>query len=190
MVSKDESTKIMQKEKLTKIEKRANELFGEKSIISVAEIKVANKGYIVRIKMQGMPFEISAMQDTLEEAEELAYSEFEKHVADALENNLFPTQPIENYKEIKLTDEQFTKLFKYEELLSEEYCRELKEKTVAKMCQLPNGKYECVIESPYMCLHARATSASEKFSIFFAITTAHDIFRSSLIYVGKKPWSN
>ena len=180
--------KSMKKEKLTELEKKANELFGEKSVVSVAEVKFANKGYIVRIKMQGMPFEISALQDTLEEAESLAYSEFEKHMTDALNNSLFPTQPIENYKVVKLNEEQFNRLFKHEDLLGEDYINELKEKTVAKICKLDDGKYECVLESPYMCLNARGRAATEKFSIFFASTIAHDIFIAPLIHVGEKPW--
>lgn len=179
----------MEKEKLTKLEKRANELFGDKSVVTVAEVKFANKGYIVRIKMQGMPFEISSMQSTLEQAEELAYSEFEKQMEDVLQKYLFGTQPNEKYEQVKLDDEQFNRLFKYEELLSEEYLNELKEQTITKICQLEDGKYECVIESPYMCLHARGRSGSKKLSILSATMVAYDVFRASPIYVGEKPWN-
>lgn len=179
----------MEKEKFVKLEKKANELFGEKAVVSAAEVKVANKGYIVRVKMQGMPFEISAMHDTLEKAEELALAGFNTNMEDALKNSLFPTQAIEKYKEVKLDEDQFTRLFKNEDLLSKEYTNELKEKTIAKICQLDDGRYECVLESPYMCLHARGTGGTEKLSILTASMNAHDIFRTPLVQVGKKPWN-
>ena len=173
---------------MKKLEERANELFGENSLVSVAEIKLGNSGYMVRIKMQGMPFEISAIQDTLEEAEEMACSEFEKREAEALGQKLFGTQLVGKYKKIKLTDEQFNRLFKYEDLLDEEYTNELKEKTFARICNLDDGRCECVIESPYMCLHARGSSGVEKLAILSATMTAHDVFRTPLIRVGKKAW--
>ena len=178
----------MQNVKIKELENKANELFGERSTISIAEAKFANKGYIVRIKMQGMPFEISAMQGTLEDAERVALEEFEKHATDEIKNSLFPTQPIEQYKSVKLTDSQFERLFKHEEFIGKEYIEELKEKTIAKLCQLDDGKYECVIESPYMCLHARGTSGSQDLSILSATMRAYDVFRASTIYVGNNPW--
>ncbi len=178
----------MTNEKFNKLEKRAKEFFGEKAVLSVADVKFANKGYITRIKLQGMPFEISAMQNTLEEAEELALTEFEKCFDEAIEKDLFPTQPIENYEVLELTDEQFKRLFKYEELLSEEYEKELKQKTKANICRLDDGRYECVLESPYLCLHARGTSGTITLAILSATMRAHDVFRAPLINVGKKPW--
>ena len=173
---------------LTELENKAKELFGEKSTVSVAEIKVANKGYIVRIKMQGMPFEISAMRESLEEAQTTAVNEFNKYANDAIENSLFTTQPVEKYETEKLTDEQFDKLFKYEEPMNKEYIEELKEKTYAKICKLSDGRYECVIKSPYMCLNARGTAVTKELAIWSATMVAHDIFNPSLEYVGRKPW--
>lgn len=180
----------MEKENLNNLEKRANELFGEKSLVSVAEIKCANKGYIVRIKMQGMPVEISAMEDTLNEAEDLACKEINKKIDEALENELFPTQPIEKYSEHELSDDQFERLYKFEELLSNEYKNNLKENTKALVCKLDDGRYECVIESPYMCLHARSTANSINNAILSATMVAHDVFMPSLIHVGKYPYKN
>ena len=178
----------MEKEKITKLEQRANELFGKKSLVSIAEIKFADIGYMVRIKMQGLPFEISAIKDTLEDAEELAIAEFENMTNYALKNDLFPTQPIEKYESLKLTDEQFNRLFRFEELLDDEYICELKKETIAKVCQLPDGRYECVLESPYMCLHARGRSGTIPLAILSATMRAYEVFRASLISVGNKPW--
>ena len=178
----------MKNEILTKLENKAKELFGEKSTVSVAEIKVANKGYIARIKMQGMPFEISAMHETLEEAQKLAVEEFDKQASDAVKDSLFATQSIEKYESVKLTDDQFIRLFKHEELMGKEYIEELKEKTFAKICKLNDGRYECVIESPYMCLHARGLAGAKELAIWSATMVAHDIFNPSLVYVGRKPW--
>ena len=178
----------MTNEKFKKLEKRAKEIFGEKAVLTVADAAVVGNYYMTRIKLQGMPFEISSVKETLEEAEELAIVEFEKHVNEALENKLFPTQPNEKYEVSKLTEQQFNKLFKFEDFISEEYTNELKEKTVTKICQLESGEYECVIESPYMCLNARARSMSKQFSIHFAIMVAHEIFIGNTIHVGIKLW--
>ena len=178
----------MEKTRFTELEEKANELFGEKSLLSVAEVKAADKGYVVRIKMQGVPFEITAMKDTLEEAEELAYFEFKNNLNDSLEKSLFATQSADKYEEVKLTNQQLDRLYKYEESLDDEYLDELKIKTVAKLAKLDDGRYECVLESPYKCLHARGTASTKNLAILSAIMTAHDIFETYLIHVGNKPW--
>lgn len=168
------------------LEQKAIQLFGKKSSVMVAKVRASDKGYVVRIKMQGMPFEISAMQDTLEKAEEIAFGEFEKRMNEALENTLFPTQPNEKYKEIKLTEEQLEKLFRYEEILSSDYRKEIESQTIAKVCQLDSGVYECIIQSPYMCLNARGRSKTEKYAIIAAMMVAHDVFDAVPIYVGNR----
>lgn len=180
----------MDKEKNTTLERRANEIFGKGAVVSVSQVKVADKGYVVRIKMQGMPFEISAMEDTLEKAECIAYEEFNKNMENALENSLFPTQPKEKYEEVKLSEEQLDRLFKYEDILPKEFLDDLKKKTVAKICVLDDGRYECVIENTYNSLHARGRSGVKKLAILSATMVAHDVFRAPVEYVGKKPWSN
>lgn len=174
----------MNKEKIQKLEQRANEIFGSRSVVSIAETKVANKGYNVRISMQGVPFEISAMGSTPEEAQENAYTEFEKNLNAALKQTLFPTQSVEKYREVELTNEQFHRLFKNEELMSEEYLDQLVKETKAMICQLDNGNYECVIESPYMCLHARGVARLIESAIYIATMNAHDVFTPELIRVG------
>ena len=180
----------MEKEKITKLERRSNELFGKGAVVSVSQVKVADKGYVVRIKMQGMPFEISAMDETLEKAESIAYDEFNKNMEDALENSLFPTQSKEKYEEVKLSEEQLDRLFKYEDMLPKKILDDLKKKTIAKICALDGGRYECVIENPYNCLHARGTSGMKKLAILSATMVAHDVFKAPVEYVGKRPWSN
>ena len=179
----------MEKEKLANLEKTANELFGENSVVTVATVKLGKKGYITRINMQGLPFEISSMDDTLEKAEELAYDEFEKHMRDVVRNELFPTQPLDRYETVKLTDEEFNRLFKFEDLVGDEYINNLKEKTVVKICELHDGYYECVLESSYMCLHTRGTSGSKKLALLMATMRAHDVLRAPRVYVGRRPWN-
>ncbi len=179
----------MEKEKLAELERTAFDLFGENAVLTVVTVKLRNKGYISRINMQGLPFEISSMDDTLEKAEELAYDEFEKHMRDVVRNDLFPTQPLERYETIKLTDEEFNRLFKYEDLIGDEIINDLKQKTVVKVCELYEGYYECVLESPYMCLNTRGTSGSKKLAILMATMRAHDVFRAPRVYIGRRPWN-
>ena len=176
----------MDNKKFKKLEEKAVEIFGERATMTFSQIRVAYKGYLVRIKVQGMPFEISSFKPTLEEAEELAISKFYEEMDKALKDNLFQTKPQEQYEVRNLTDNEFEKLFKFEECMGEEYLEELKSKTIIKICELEDGRYECVIESPYMNLHARATSKNKTMVPTLAIWTAHDIFKPILTRVGDK----
>ena len=164
---------------------RIETIIGEKAVLTVATAKVADKGYIVRIKMQGMPFEVSAMQKTLEEAEKTAKMEFFEHFDQAFKEKLYQTQPKDKYKNIKLTNDQFNKLFEDEVLLSKDFLKRIKEETCAMMCQLEDGTYECVIESPYMYLRARGRSDTEESAISAAISVAKNILKPTMIEVGK-----
>ena len=174
----------MENQKIKNLENRAVELFGEKALVAVTEIRAADKGYVVRIKMQGMPFEISSIQSSLEDAEETALAEFEKQMETALKNDLFATHDEDTYEQRKLRDEEFNKLFKHEEYLSKEYVEELKEETIVKTLKLENSKVECVIESPYLCLHARSQANSEKLAVASAIWVAYDVFNPKMIRIG------
>ena len=177
--------KQMETNKLKELEKSAISVFGEKAVISVAQIRVANKGYAVKINIQGLPVEVSVIAKTVEQATEQAVCEINKRMRDACEKELFKTQPDDRYEIVKLTDYQLDTLFHSEELLGDEYRKELKEKTTAWMCQLNDKKYECVIECPYMNLHSRGVGPSKLNATMMAIWKAHEVFLPELIQIGK-----
>lgn len=160
-------------------------IIGEKIVLTVATAKLADKGYIVRIKMQGMPFEISAMSETLEQAEKTAEMEFMEDFDIARKEKLYQTQPKDKYKYIKLSDEQLDKLFENEVFLGKGFLKRIKEETSAMICQLEDGRYECVIESPYMYLRARGRSNTEESAVLAAISVAKSILKPTMIEVGK-----
>lgn len=170
---------------LKQIEEKAISVFGEKVAISYAQIRVVDKGYIVRFNIQGLPFEISASAENLESAEEQATNELVRRMCNTCANDLFKTQPDEYYERIELSGEELDKLYRFEEHLSEKYFSEIKEKTTVWICQLRDKRYECVLESPYKNLHARGVGYSQRAAIMSAIWKAHDIFEPELIRVGQ-----
>lgn len=168
-----------------KVEEKAISLFGEKAVISYAQIRVGSKGYVVKLNIQGLPFEITASAENLESAEEQATGEFIKRMSNARENDLFKTQPDDRYERVKLSDEELDKLYRFEDYLSDDYLKEIKEKTNAWVCQLKENKFECVLESSYKNLHSRGIGTTKQTAIMAAMWKAHDIFDPELIRVGK-----
>lgn len=185
MLPKGERTKIMETINLQKVEEKAIKLFGEKVVVSFAQIRVANKGYVVKINVQGLPFVISASAENLESAMDQAIYEFGIRVNKICSTDLFKTRPDESYEKVQLSDEQLEKLYRFEEYLSDDYLKELKEKTTTWVCQLKDERYECVIESPYKNLHSRGMGTSKQTAIMSALWKAHDVFEPQLIKVGQ-----
>lgn len=175
----------METNKLKELEKSAISVFGEKAVISIAQIRVANKGYAVKINIQGLPFEVSVIAKSVEQAMDQATHEIKERMRDAIKNDLFKTQPDNRYEKIQLSNSELDKLYHSEELLGDEYRKELKEKTIAWMCQLSDKKYECVIESSYMNLHSRGVGPSKLNAVMMAIWKAHDVFVPELIQIGR-----
>lgn len=167
------------------VEEKAISLFGEKAVVSFAQIRVANKGYVVRFNIQGIPIEVSASAKKEELALKEAIRELDERMSQACANDLFKTQPDEQYKRVKLSVEQLDKLYRFEEYLSKDYLKEIKEKTIAWVCQLEDNKYECVVESPYKNLHSRGVGITKQTAIMSALWKAHDVFDPELIKVGQ-----
>ncbi len=170
---------------LKQIEKKAISLFGEKVVISFAQVRVANKGYVIKVNIQGLPFEVSASSENADTAMEQAINELEERMHKACANDLFKTQPDECYEEVKLSDKELEKLYRFEEHLSNEYLKQIKENTTAWVCQLKNKTFECVIESSYKNLHSRGNGSSKQTAIMSAIWKAHDVLEPELIRVGQ-----
>ena len=177
----------MYNEKTNELEKRLVEVFGSNASLAITTARLGKKGYLVRMESHGMPFIIDARGSEVEAAEQLAIEEFEKQMENALKNDLFPTQKKENYKNIELTTEELEKLYKYLKIPDEEYLAEIKKTTSAEICLLDDGRYECVISSPYMNLSARSTGRSKKLAVATTIWTAHSILNPEFIKVGD--WS-
>ena len=168
-----------------KIEEKAILLFGEKVVISFAQIRVANKGYVIRFNIQGLPFEISSSAKNIELAMEQATNELNKRMRQACMNDLFKTQQNDRYEKVSLSKEELDKLYRFEEYLSNNYLKEIKENTIAWVCQLRDNQYECVVESPYKNLHSRGVGATKQTAIMSALWKAHEIFEPELIRVGQ-----
>ena len=186
-MSKDERKLKMDNENKNKLEQRLVEILGEKVSIAVTDARVGDKGYMTRIEAQGIPFTVDAYKETCEESEKLAFEEFNKQLNQALKESIVPTKPADCYEKIELTNEELEKLYKFEELISDDYLKEIKEKTTAKICKLDDGRYECVISSPYMNLHAKSTGGTKTLAVATTIWVAHDIFHATPIKVGNWP---
>ena len=183
--AKRRKDKTMEPIDFKKIEEKAVSLFGEEIVVSLAKIRVANKGYMVRVSVQGLPFEVTATAKNLEFALEQATYEYGKRMHKVCANDLFKTQPNERYEKVQLSKEELDKLYRFEEYLSGEYLKEIKEKTIAWVTQLKEKMYECVVESPYKNLHSRGVGSSKQTAIMSALWKAHEIFEPELIRVGQ-----
>ena len=186
-MSKDERELKMNNENKNKLEQKLVEIFGEKVSIAVTNARVGNKGYMTRIEAQGIPFTVDAYKETNEKSEKLAFEEFNKQLEKVLRESVVPTKPANCYEKIELTDDELEKLYKFEELISDDYLKEIKEKTSAKICKLDDGRYECVITSPYMNLHAKSTGGTKTLAVATTIWVAHDVFHATPIKVGNWP---
>lgn len=169
---------------INKLEKKLIKIFGEKATFAITTARVSSKGYMTRIGARGLPFEVSAYDKDIEKTQKLALNEFEKQTQVALNDKIRPTQPADRYVDIELTFEDIYRLYMHEEWVEYEDYKVLKEKTTAKICQLDNGLYECVINSPYMNLSAKDTGLTKEDAIRSAIYTAFSFFHPSRIEVG------
>ena len=175
----------MKNPKITELENRLIEVFGENASLALTTARLGSKGYFVRIESYGMPFTVDAYDKNPEEAEELAIEEFNKQMVEALDEKLFPTQPLEKYEIIQLSEEELNKVYKYSDIIHiKETFEEVKKETIAKICKRSDGKYECVISGTYMHLNARGTARTKELAITAAIWTAHEILNPSVIKVG------
>ena len=171
----------MEKINFKKLEERATQLFGDKAVVTMAQAKMGNKGYAVKIGIQGMPFEVSAVAKTLEFAIEIATYVLEERINKSLQDDLFKTQDNNCYERLILSEDELARLFKYEDFLSSTYFDEIKAKTVAWVCKVNGRGYECVIESPYKSLHARGYGTTKTTAMLSAILKAQDVFEPELI---------
>lgn len=167
------------------VEEKATYLFGDKAVVSFAQARVGNKGYIIKINVQGLPFELSASAENIETAMEEATEGFLEWLFKARAKDLFKTYPEDEYEKVQLSDEELDKLYRFEDFLSDEYLKKIKEETTVWVCQLRDQGYECVIESPYKNLHSRGVGSSKQTAIMSAIWKARDIFSPRLIKVGE-----
>ena len=167
-----------------KLEKKLIDIFGEKATFAVATARVSGKGYMTRIGARGMPIEVSAYDKDAEKTIKLALDEFERQMQMALKDKMGPSQPADKYVGVELTFEDIYHLYMHEELVEYEDFKTLKEKTNAKICQLDDGRYECVISSPYMNLSVKDTGLTKEDAIRSAIYSAFSVFHPSPITVG------
>ena len=174
--------------KTQELEKQINELFGNHALLAITNAFIGDKGYMVRIEAYGLPFTIDSYGKDNKTTEELAIDEFKKQLTIAKEELLFPSQPEEKYEEFRLTEEDINKLYKFVDYPDSPVYDHPKSKTVAKMCELPNGKYECVIKSPYMNLNVRSTAWTKKLALASAIWKSREVFSPRPIRVGKLPY--
>lgn len=177
----------MYNEKTNELEQKLKKVFGEKATLAITNAKLGNRGYMVRIESQGIPYTVDSFKENNEEAEQLAIEEFERRMNESLEENVFPTQPIDCYRNKNLSTEEMNKLYKYIEFPISSTLKDIEEKTTALVCCLNNNKYECVITGPYMNLNARGVGATERIAVMNAINTAHNILNPFLVKVGNWP---
>lgn len=169
---------------INKLEKELIGIFGEKATLAITTAKVGDKGYMTRIGVQGMPFEVSAYGKDIGKTQKMVLEEFEKQMQTALTYKIKPTQLANRYVGVELTFEDIYCLYRHEEWAEYEDFKMLQKKTKAKMCQLDNGKFECIINSPYMNLCAKGTGLTKEESIASAINNSFDIFHPSPIAIG------
>ena len=173
----------MKNKEFIKLEEKAIELFGNKATVIMTTARTGDKGYTVKLGVTGLPFEISASAKTYEFALEIAMHAFEDNLAKSLRDNLFKTQDDECYEKVILSEEQLSRLYSREEYISESYLKEITEKTNVWVCKIRENKYECVIESPYLSLHARGYGMTGEAAILSAIMRAQDVFEPEPIRV-------
>ena len=173
-------------EKINKLEKKLIDIFGERATLAITTARVSSRGYMTRIGAQGMPFEVSAYDKDIEKTQKMAIQEFEKQMQEALGEKMLPSQPVNRYVGIELSFEDIYRLYMHEEWVEHKDYKALKEKTTAKICQLDNGKYECVISSPYMNLNAKDTGRTKDDAIRSTIQTAFSVFHPMCITIGDR----
>ena len=177
----------MKNDKTKKLEKRLVEVFGEKASLAITNARLGAKGYYTRVESYGLPIRVDAYKDTQEAAEELALVEFEKEMELAIKEKLFQTQPLDRYETYNLSVEELGKIYKYSDIIDDKEMLEIKSQTTAQICKLDDGRYECVITSPYMQIHARGTGTTKELAVFSATMVSHDIINPSPIKVGDWP---
>lgn len=170
--------------KTNDLEKQMVNIFGEDASLVITKARLGKKGYLTRIESYGLPFRIEAREKTSELSEDLAIKEFEKHTKKALAEKILPTQPDESYETIVLTSDDLNRLYKHMNTFTPELLDGIKKDTVAKISHLDDFKYECVIDCPYMNIHARGEGANKKLAVASAIWAAYDILNPYSIRVG------
>ena len=186
MLSKGKRKEKMNITNICKLEKKLIDIFGEKATLAITSARVSSRGYMTRIGAQGMPFEVSAYDKDIEKTQKMAVQEFEKQMQEALEEKMLPSQPADRYVGVELSFEYIYRLYMHEEWVEYEDYKVLKEKTTAKICQLDDGKYECVIKGPYMNLNAKDTGKTKDDAIRSTIHTAFSVFHPMSITVGDR----
>lgn len=176
-------------ERAKQLEKTISQVFGKRTSLAITNARIGTHGYFTRIESYGLPFKVDGYEDTLDESENIALERFEKEFEEfRKEDKLFPSQPLECYENLVLTDEQLNRLYQFTDLdFDPELLEETKNGTTAMICRLPNKMYECVINTNYMNVHARGTGPLERFAIRNAISVACEIIYPSIKKVGNWP---
>lgn len=174
--------------KSNELEKEVEKVLGKKCHFAITLIRAGNAGYFARVEANGFPFIVRSFETTLEKAEELAIDEFRKEMTEALEKDMFHSQPDEKYWDVEVLKEDADKLYEDMEIYPLEFLEEVKAHTSIKMCKLDNGNYECVIDCDELRIHVRNESQSERFAKRLAIYKARDVMRPNLVIVGEKPY--
>lgn len=169
----------MEKEIINKLEKKAIELFGPEAVCSYSQSRLRDIGYNTRLKVIGLPFEISVYDKTREAADEIAWKSFNENLQIALEDSLFGTQKEDKYVYEELTTEEFERLFKHSEeyeIFGLKYFDEIIPKTTLKSCPM-QGKYrEYVLQSPFKFINMRCKATCKKAALLlFLLKIVHYI---------------
>ena len=58
----------MYNEKTNELEQKLKKVFGEKATLAITNAKLGNRGYMVRIESQGIPYTVDSFKENNEEA--------------------------------------------------------------------------------------------------------------------------
>ena len=173
--------------KSNELENEVIKVLGEKCHFAITLIRAGNAGYFARIEANGFPFTVRSFETTIEKAEELAIEEFKRKMSEALEKDMFHSQPEEKYWEVEVLKEDADKLYDDTDIFPLEFLNQVKENTTIKMCKLENGNYECVIDCNDLRIHVRNESPSKRLAKAFAIFKARHVISPELVIVGDRP---
>lgn len=178
----------MNKEQIEKIEKKLQEIFGERSAYVLTTAKAGLKGYMVRLECYGLPFSIIAHLRDREEAERLIVMEFEKRAEESLKSIAYPLKDFDEYEEeITLGEKDLESIYKYSDLdnsFDKDMKEEVKRETMAFIRKTESLEYECVITGKYKNLRAKGTSIRLDEAIKIAVWSATRIIKPEPVFVG------
>lgn len=177
----------MNKEQIEKIEKKLQEIFGERSAYVLTTAKAGPKGYMVRLECYGLPFSIIAHLENKEEAERLVVREFEKQAEESLKSIVYPLKDFDEFDEIEINEKDLEQIYKDSDLdnpLAGNMKQDVKRDTIALIHKTDNLEYECVITGKYKNLRAKGISNNLDEAIKIAVWSAMNIVKPKPVFVG------